>query len=418
MRAVPTIDPDRGFDQAGLRHRGGVGRELAVSDRAFQVLDVPCGWSGQRDGGASGVERPCGQRDRFAGLQDELGGRHEQRGGDSCGERARRGLGAAGRIGRRARGRHLRPDRVDGIHRHHVDPAARHGRRRDDRLRILLAAEPVLVENLRAIRQRTDDEELAVLGSHVQLAVGKHGRRFLNRAEVLFPHARARLRVVREQDAAVVDDVDALAVADRRGIAGLHAADEPPRVLVGQRAGLVRGHRGEHAHLARAEVLFAVRDQKIGSDHQRGRVQAALAHGPAPDSFAGGNLERVHGAVAAAGEERARAVDVGDERVGVDGVGRPALRRAEPVDAARHLVEREVAVRAAGVLSPAEHQAADDELIAVDDRRGDASAVRRPHAELFGERAFPEQLAVARQRHQEAVPAEGEHVAAGGIDHG
>ena len=98
-------------------------------------------------------------------------------------------------------------------------------------------------------------------------------------------------------------------------------------------------------------------------------------------------------------------------------VGRPSgelIQLARPVD----LVEREVAMRAAGVLSPAEHQAADDQLIAVDDRRGDASAVRRPHAELLGERAFPEQLAVARQRHQQAVAAEGEDVAARGIDDG
>ena len=42
--------------------------------------------------------------------------------------------------------------------------------------------------------------------------------------------------------------------------------------------------------------------------------------------------------------------------------------------------------------------------------------MRRPHAELLGERPFPEQLAVARQRHQQAVAAEGEDIAARGID--
>ncbi len=75
-------------------------------------------------------------------------------------------------------------------------------------------------------------------------------------------------------------------------------------------------------------------------------------------------------------------------------------------------------MRAAGVRAPAEHQPADDQLIAVDDRRRHASAVRRPHAELFGERAFPQQLAVAAQGHQEAVAADGEDVSGRGIDDG
>ena len=47
-----------------------------------------------------------------------------------------------------------------------------------------------------------------------------------------------------------------------------------------------------------------------------------------------------------------------------------------------------------------------------------APAVRRPHAELFGERAFPEHLAVARQRHHQAVAADREHVAGCRIDRG
>ena len=98
-------------------------------------------------------------------------------------------------------------------------------------------------------------------------------------------------------------------------------------------------------------------------------------------------------------------------------VGRPSgelIQLARPVVLSNEMI----AMRAAGVLSPAEHQPAHDQLIAVDDRRGDASAMRRPHAELLGQRAFPEQLAVAGQRHQQAVAAEGEDIAARGIDDG
>ncbi len=98
-------------------------------------------------------------------------------------------------------------------------------------------------------------------------------------------------------------------------------------------------------------------------------------------------------------------------------VGRPSgelIQLARPVDLSNEMI----AMRAAGVLSPTEHQAAHDQLIAVDDRRGDASTMRRPHAELLGQRAFPEQLAFAGQRHQQAVAAEGEDIAARGIDDG
>ena len=64
----------------------------------------------------------------------------------------------------------------------------------------------------------------------------------------------------------------------------------------------------------------------VGANDERRGVQPTLADQPTPDLFSGRNLERVHGAVAAAGEEHPRPVNVRDERVGVDGVGRPPLR--------------------------------------------------------------------------------------------
>src|SRR3972149_4957670 len=54
--------------------------------------------------------------------------------------------------------------------------------------------------------------------------------------------------------------------------------------------------------------------------------------------------------------------------------------------------------------SPAEGEAAHDDLVAVDDGRRHAPAVGRPHAELFGERALPERLAVPGERHQHPAP--------------
>ena len=80
------------------------------------------------------------------------------------------------------------------------------------------------------------------------------------------------------------------------------------------------------------------------------------------------------------------------------------------------LVERDEAVRRRGRLAPAEHQAADDHAVAVDDRRRHPAAVGRPHPVLFGQRALPQQLAVLVERHRQAVAADREDVAGARID--
>src|SRR4029078_5728550 len=91
-----------------------------------------------------------------------------------------------------------------------------------------------------------------------------------------------------------------------------------------------RGHRRNHPHLVDFHVLFAVRDDDVGTDHQRGRVEAALADVPMPYRFAGGDLDRVHCAVAATGEEQTRAVHVGDVGVGVDRVSWSSFSHTHP----------------------------------------------------------------------------------------
>src|SRR5687767_14379157 len=64
----------------------------------------------------------------------------------------------------------------------------------------------------------------------------------------------------------------------------------------------------------------------------------------------------------------------------------------------------------ASMRSPHEHHAADDQKIAVDERRNGASAVRRQEAEVFAERSFPQHFPIAVERDQVAAHAKNENV--------
>src|SRR5262249_61160881 len=66
-----------------------------------------------------------------------------------------------------------------------------------------------------------ENEEFSVLGANVELAVGEHRRRALQRAEGLLPELLAGVDVKREQVRAVVDQVEAVGVMGP--VQGTHA---------------------------------------------------------------------------------------------------------------------------------------------------------------------------------------------------
>src|ERR1035441_10304149 len=60
-------------------------------------------------------------------------------------------------------------------------------------------------QNLAAVRMRPQDEELAALAADIDLAIGKHGRRFLNGAQVLLPKLVARFDIESKKAPVVVE---------------------------------------------------------------------------------------------------------------------------------------------------------------------------------------------------------------------
>ena len=75
-------------------------------------------------------------------------------------------------------------------------------------------------------------------------------------------------------------------------------------------------------------------------------------------------------------------------------------------DVAGPLVERDEAMRAVAGRAPVRDGGADDDQVAVDERRHRPAAVRRERGELLAERAVPQQLAVAAERDDLGAAAE------------
>ena len=177
MRAVPAIDPIVALTRPACAPAAASAVNLPSATVPFRFSSVQVAAPGKATAAPLRVERARGQRDRFTWLQDELGRRHEQRRWNARRQRRCGRLDARRRIGRRARWRHLRADRVDRVHRNHVDTArARRPATAMIGSGLLLAAQPVLIEDLRAVGERPDDVELAVLGADIELAVGEHRR--------------------------------------------------------------------------------------------------------------------------------------------------------------------------------------------------------------------------------------------------
>ena len=89
------------------------------------------------------------------------------------------------------------------------------------------------------------------------------------------------------------------------------------------------------------------------------------------------------------------------------------LRRADPDGLSRPLVEREIAVAGAIEIAPREDQGVQDDLVALDDRRRRAAAVRGHRPVLVGQRSIPENLAV--RRHADQLRRHGEDVDVAGF---
>ncbi len=177
-------------------------------------------------------------------------------------------------------------------------------------------------------------------------------------------------------------------------------------------------HRGNHAHLGGVHVLLTMRDVGDVVAQQRAVENRALADFDRPDLFAGVDLERVIHAVGAADNHRARPVNRADNRRRVVGVVVARLRRADPHRLPGLLVEREIAVAGAIQIAPRQDQRVEDHLVALDDRRSGAAAVRGHRAVLVGQRAIPQHFAV--RRHANQLRGDGEHVDVAGfrIDRG
>ena len=313
-----------------------VGGELAVGDRALQVLRASRSPApASATGVAVRVEGPDRQRDRLARLQDQLGRRDQQRrrrpAAAGAAARPRPAAPAAAAPARpSARSRRVASIDVD------VDAAARDGRRRDDLLRTSCGVPSQILSRIsRLVGVRPDDVELAALPCsrcrHTACRRRAPARPSAIVPSVSLPQLLAGLDVEREQHAAVVEQVDALAVGHRRRVAGLHAAHDPARVLVGQRALRRRRHRREHAHLAADRCsprcgVTMTSSPTTSAAVLRPRLLTCQFHTGSPVATFSACI-----APSLPPEKNIRdAVDVGDERIGVDGVGRPPFGRADP----------------------------------------------------------------------------------------
>ena len=132
----------------------------------------------------------------------------------------------------------------------------------------------------------------------------------------------------------------------------------------------------------------------VAGDDDRG-VDAATTELKAPRRLASADLQRVDRAVGIAADEQADAVDDSDDGHGVRGVERPAPWSGDPDDLAAALVKGEVAVAARGVVAPIGAEIADDDEVFIDNRGVDAAAVPGDAPKFLGQRARPDDLAIA-----------------------
>src|SRR5690242_15157828 len=113
----------------------------------------------------------------------------------------------------------------------------------------------------------------------------------------------------------------------------------------------------------------------------------------APQLLPRARLESIDTAVTGAGNELSLAFDDRDDGRLIRRIHGKAAGGARPIEITGLLVERENAISRAGVVTPAECDTGDEDLILIDRRRRRAPSEGGDHPELFGHLALPEDLA-------------------------
>ncbi len=163
-----------------------------------------------------------------------------------------------------------------------------------------------------------------------------------------------------------------------------------------------RDHLAHEAAFERLVALVGVDDAVADGDR---RVERAGRETVTPGELAGAGANRVDPAVGAAADHQALVADVAHDGVRlvveVLDVGRG--RRNEPLNLAGAFVERRVTLAQRGMFAPRHAHDADQERIAIDQRRMGAAAVAGAAAHLFTEAGFPHRLARAVEGDELAV---------------
>src|SRR6185503_5163181 len=96
------------------------------------------------------------------------------------------------------------------------DPAIRNRWRCDDGLWKRFGAELILIENFCAACAGLQNEKLTILSSDIKLAISEHGRRLLNRPEILQPELFAGVHVKRGEVCTVIYLIKSITIEDGR----------------------------------------------------------------------------------------------------------------------------------------------------------------------------------------------------------
>ena len=210
-------------------------------------------------------------------------------------------------------------------------------------------------------------------------------------------HRLARGRIQDLQFGTVVEHPQPIIQQQRLAAPDHQPVDAP----CGARLGQVRAHRlfgrrrvdgDEGPHRGALRVLLTVPRIDARSRDQWRRVDAAPREGEFPDRPAGAGLQRPDAAVARAENQRLLAVDHRDRGTAVRRVLRQFVRAGVPDHVARPLVQGEHAVRRLRHLTPAGHDAADDDQVLKYDREVRAAAVGTEQTQPFVQRNVPPRL--------------------------
>ena len=158
-------------------------------------------------------------------------------------------------------------------------------------------------------------------------------------------------------------------------------------------------------------------DLVLVTNHRRvdAALGARLGNRHTPERLARASVDGEQRAVPARRVKHALALPEVQIRIGECVVLGPVPGRALPHQLARFFVERVKAVSRRPVSAPGAGDAARDDQVPVDHRRGRARVRKGQPAKLLHHRSLPEQLAVRREAHQQALRALHVHIARLGV---